>query len=48
MELLGLEATLNRQAEVNEMRWYEHVLVDNDDVLRTVLDFEKVGRRAHG
>ena len=46
MDLLGLEATLDRPAKANRVRWYGHILRRNgDDVLRRAFDFEVVGRK---
>ena len=49
MDLITLEETLDRPAKAKGMRRYGHALRrDNDDVLRTVLDFEVVWRRKRG
>ena len=47
--MLGLKDTLNGLARASGVRWYGHVLrLDNDDVLRRVLDFKVAGRRGRG
>ena len=45
---LSLKDTLDGLARASEMRWNGHVLRrDNDEVLRSALDFEAVGKRGY-
>ena len=49
MNMLGLKETINRLATENEVRWYIHVLMrDDDSVLRVALNLEVSGKRKRG
>ena len=49
MERLGLEESVVQMAKANAVRWYGHVLRNEDGhVLRRALDFEVKGRRKRG
>ena len=48
MEILGLKESIDRLATANEVRWYGHVLRNDDSVLRVALDLEVSGRRQRG
>ena len=45
MDMLGLKETIDRLATANGVRWYGHVLRDDDSVLRVALNFEVTGKR---
>ena len=46
MDMLRLKETIDRLATVNEVRWYGHVLRDDDSVLRVALNLEGVARES--
>ena len=54
MHVLNLKVTIDQLAKVNSVRWYGHVLrQDNNNFLRRALDFRAkegngVDRRKHG
>ena len=46
MDMLRLKETIDRLATANEVRWYGHVLRDDDSVLRVALNLEGVARES--
>ena len=48
MDMTGLRETIDRLATANGVRWYGHVLRDDDSVLRVALDLEVSGKRKRG
>ena len=49
INVLGLKETIDRLATVNGVRWYEDVLMRNDNsVLRVALNLEVAGKRKRG
>ena len=48
IDMLGLKETIDRLATANEVRWYAHVLRDDDSVLRVALDLKVSGKRKRG
>ena len=49
MDMLGLNDTIDQLATANEIRWYGHVLRNDDDsVLRVALNLEVSGKRKRG
>ena len=45
MDVLELTETIDRLATANGVRWYGHVLRDDDSVLRVALNLEVSGKR---
>ena len=49
MEMLGLKKTLDRMAKANEVRWYGHVIREEDDnILKKAMMMEVNGQRKRG
>ena len=47
MEMLGLKKTLDRMAKANGVRWYGHVILRDDNVLKAMM-MEVNGQRKRG
>ena len=49
MKMLGLKETLDRMANANGVRWYGHVIKENDDdILKKAMMLEVNGQRKNG
>ena len=47
MDMLGIKESLDRMAKASNLRWYSHVL-RNEDVIVKALKFEVSGKRGMG